>query len=202
MRNDLCSVALGEYTTPITIIGQAVENHQIPGKGRILALDLGKKRIGLALSDPLGITAQGLPTLERTNIREDLAKLQRLAAERGVDLILLGHPLHMSGREGKQAEYARNFAARLTERTGLEVRLWDERLTTVEAQRVLKASGISIAKRAKAVDKLAAQILLESYLDSLEGGPSGPQPAFRPASSEDRAGRRERRPRTQGSALL
>ena len=136
-----------------------------PGKGRILALDLGKKRIGLALSDPLGLTAQGLPTLQRVNIRTDLAELDRLAAQHDVRLILLGLPLHMSGHEGRQAEYTREFAARLTERTGRAVRLWDERQTTVEAQRVLKSSGISIAKRARAVDRLAAQILLESFLD-------------------------------------
>jgi putative Holliday junction resolvase len=135
-------------------------------KNRILALDLGRRRIGLALSDPLGITAQGLPTLQRTNIREDLSALARLAAENEVGFILMGHPLHMSGREGRQAEYTREFSERLAERTGLEVRLWDERLTTVEAERILKDSGISIAKRAKAVDKLAAQILLQSYLAS------------------------------------
>jgi putative Holliday junction resolvase len=138
-------------------------------KSRILALDLGKKRIGLALSDPLGITAQGLPTLQRTNIRQDLDDLARLIEERGVRMILMGHPLHMSGREGRQAEYTRDFAQRLAARTGLEVRFWDERLTTVEAERVLKSSGISIAKRARAVDQLAAQILLESFL-SLEAG--------------------------------
>lgn len=143
-----------------------MRNKQIARKGRILALDLGKKRIGLAVSDPLGLTAQGLPTLERTNIRSDLAALERLASEREVGLILMGYPLHMSGNEGRQAEYTRDFAARLAERTGLEVRLWDERLTTVEAERVLRSSGIGIQKRAKAVDKLAAQILLESYLDS------------------------------------
>ena len=137
-----------------------------PGKGRILALDLGKKRIGLALSDPLGLTAQGLPTLERVNIRTDLAALDRLAAEHDVRLILVGHPLHMSGDEGRQAQHAREFAERLQEKTGLEIRLWDERLTTVEAQRVLKSSGISIARRAKAVDRLSAQILLESFLSS------------------------------------
>jgi putative Holliday junction resolvase len=136
------------------------------GKGRILALDLGKKRIGLALSDPLGITAQGLPTLQRTNIRTDLAELDRLAEENEVGLILLGLPLHMSGDEGAQARYTREFAAKLTERTGREVRFWDERMTSVEAGRVLKDSGISIAKRARAVDQLAAQILLESYLDA------------------------------------
>jgi putative Holliday junction resolvase len=133
--------------------------------GRILALDLGKRRIGLALSDELGITAQGLETLERTNIREDLARLGELAAEKNVALILMGNPLHMSGREGRQAEYAHDFGERLRKATGLPVEFWDERLTTVEAQRVLRGSGISIQKRAKAVDRLAAVILLESYLD-------------------------------------
>ncbi len=143
-----------------------MEYHTKPAKGRILALDLGKKRIGLALSDPLGITAQGLATLERTNIREDLAALEAIVREREVTLLLMGHPLHMSGRESRQSEYTRDFANRLSEKTGVEVRFWDERLTTVEANRVLKESGMSIEKRARAVDRLAAVILLESYLDS------------------------------------
>ena len=133
---------------------------------RVLALDLGKKRIGLAVSDELGITAQGLKTLERTNIREDLARVAQLAAEKNVSLIVIGNPLHMSGREGRQAEYARDFGQRLEERSGIPVKFWDERLTTVAAQRVLRESGISIEKRARAVDQLSAVILLENYLDS------------------------------------
>ncbi len=76
----------------------------------------------------------------------------------------MGYPLHMSGREGRQVEYTKEFAEYLTNRTGREVRYWDERMTSVEAGRVLKESGISIAKRAKAVDRLSAQILLASYL--------------------------------------
>jgi putative Holliday junction resolvase len=135
-------------------------------QSRVLALDLGKKRIGMALSDELGVTAQGLETLQRTNIREDLARISQLAAERSVSLILMGNPLHMSGREGRQAEYAREFGERLRAASGIPVEFWDERLTTVAAQRVLRESGISIEKRAKAVDRLAAVILLESYLDS------------------------------------
>jgi putative holliday junction resolvase len=135
-------------------------------QSRVLALDLGKKRIGLALSDELGLTAQGLETLQRTNIREDLARLSRLAAEKNVTLILMGNPLHMSGREGRQTEYARDFGERLGAASGIPVKFWDERLTTVAAERVLRESGISIEKRAKAVDRLAAVILLESYLDS------------------------------------
>jgi putative pre-16S rRNA nuclease len=143
-----------------------VEIHENSGGGRILALDVGKKRIGLALSDLLGITAQGLPTLQRTTIREDLAALAELVQARDVKLLLVGHPLNMSGTEGRQAAYTKEFADRLHARTNVEVRYWDERLTSVEAGRVLRASGISIEKRAKAVDRLAAVLLLESFLDA------------------------------------
>lgn len=136
-------------------------------KGRILALDIGKRRIGLAVSDGLNITAQGLPTLQRTTIREDLDHLVKLIGEKEVGLLLVGEPLHMSGDQSRQAQYIRDFAARLSEKAAVPVRFWDERLTTVQAQRVLKESGISIEKRARAVDRLAATILLESYLDSL-----------------------------------
>src|ERR1051325_4832541 len=135
--------------------------------GRILALDVGRKRIGLALSDPLGITAQGLPNLVRKNKRADLAQMARIAADHGVALFLVGDPLHMSGDAGRQAEWVRQFADDLAAHTGIAVRLWDERLTTVEASRVLRESGISIEKRARAVDRLSAVILLQSYLDSL-----------------------------------
>ena len=145
-----------------------MEDHSKTAKGRILALDLGKKRIGLALSDPLGITAQGLPTLQRTRIREDLDALAELAAEHEVVLFLMGNPLHMSGAEGRQADYAHEFGGRLAARTGIEIRYWDERLTTVEAQRVLRESGVSLEKRKRAVDRLAAVILLESFLDREE----------------------------------
>jgi putative holliday junction resolvase len=138
--------------------------------GRVLALDVGKRRIGLAISDPLGITAQGLPTLERTTVREDVARLVELTSDRSVSLFLIGEPLHMSGDKSRQAQYIRDFGERLTEKTGIPVQFWDERLTTVQAQRVLKESGISIEKRARAVDRLAAVILLESYLDSRQSG--------------------------------
>jgi putative Holliday junction resolvase len=134
--------------------------------GRVLALDFGKRRIGLAMSDELGITAQGLETLQRTNIREDLERLSQLIVEKNVSLILMGNPLHMSGAESRQAEHVRDFATRLSGAAQVPVEYWDERLTTVAAQRVLKESGISIQKRAQAVDRLAAVILLESYLDS------------------------------------
>jgi putative Holliday junction resolvase len=134
--------------------------------GRILALDVGKKRIGLAVSDPLGITAQGLPTLHRTRIREDLDYLARLCQAQNVILLLVGQPLHMSGDESRQGDYTREFAERLSDHTGLPIKHLDERLTTVQAERVLRESGISIEKRAKAIDKLAAVLLLQSYLDA------------------------------------
>lgn len=137
--------------------------------GRVLALDLGKRRIGLAMSDELRITAQGLPTLERTRIRDDLDALARIATEKNVSIILMGRPLHMSGDESRQSVYTQEFAGRLAKRTGLPIEFWDERWTSVQAERVLKESGISIEKRARAVDRLAAVILLESYLDSLHG---------------------------------
>lgn len=134
---------------------------------RILALDLGKKRIGLALSDPLRITAQGLPNLERTNKRADLEALSELVREHEVGMILMGNPINMRGAEGRQSGWVREFAGAIESRLGIPVRLWDERLTSVEAGRVLRASGISIEKRAAAVDRLSAVILLQSYLDSL-----------------------------------
>ena len=136
---------------------------------RILAMDLGKRRIGLAISDELGITAQGLPTLQRKNNRTDLAALAHLVQEKSVDRILMGDPLHMSGDTGVQAEAAREFGDRLSRYTGKPVQPWDERLTTVAACRVLRESGISIEKRARAVDQLSAVILLQSYLDFLAG---------------------------------
>jgi putative Holliday junction resolvase len=135
-------------------------------QGRILALDLGKRRIGLALSDELRLTAQGIETLQRTNIRADLARLGEIASTNNVATIVIGNPIHMSGQEGRQSGHAHEFGSRLQASTGLPVEFWDERLTTVEAQRVLRQSGISIEKRAQAVDRLAAVILLESYLDS------------------------------------
>jgi putative Holliday junction resolvase len=137
---------------------------------RVLALDLGKRRIGVAVSDELGLTAQGLETLQRTNIREDVSRLAELVSEYGVGEIVLGKPLHMDGREGRQVEWVKDFAERLRGKLAVPVRLWDERLTTVEAERMLKTSGISIRKRALAVDRVAAVLLLESYLGARGGG--------------------------------
>ncbi len=131
---------------------------------RILALDVGKKRIGLAVSDALGMTAVGLPTLHRTRIREDLLRLKVVADERAVTTLLIGRPLHMSGDESRQSQYTREFADRLAEYLKIPVIFWDERLTTAEAHRLMRDSGATLEQRKKAVDQMAAILLLESYL--------------------------------------
>lgn len=134
-------------------------------RGRVLALDVGKKRIGLAVSDELGITAQGLDTLERVRIREDLDRLKETAARLGVTLLLVGRPMHMSGSESRQSEYTREFAERLAKHVSLPVVFWDERLTSAEAERLLREGGATLEQRKKAVDRMAAILLLDSYLE-------------------------------------
>jgi putative Holliday junction resolvase len=134
--------------------------------GRVLALDLGSKTIGLAVSDALGITAQGLPTLRRKNKRVDLEQLQKIVQQYGVGEIVLGHPLHMSGEAGTQAQRAADFADTLRRQFGLPVHLWDERLTSAEANRVLRESEMSIRKRGEVVDRLAAVLILQAFLES------------------------------------
>lgn len=135
-----------------------------------MALDLGKRRIGLAISDPLRITAQGLPNIVRGRKRADLDLLELIIKDREVGLVLMGNPINMRGSEGRQSQWVREFGEVITTRLKVPVVYWDERLTSVEAGRVLRESGISIEKRAAAVDRLSAVILLQSYLDSL--GPS------------------------------
>ena len=139
--------------------------------GRILGLDLGKKRIGLAVSDELGITAQGLETLERVGRRDDIETLRRLVAEKNVKMILIGDPLHMSGERSRQGDYTREFAKELEYKTGLPIRFWDERWSSREAERTLRGSGIAHDQRKPAIDKLSAVILLQSFLDSGEARP-------------------------------
>lgn len=141
--------------------------------GRILALDLGKKRIGLALSDELGFTAQGLETLEREGRRDDIEVLRRITVEKNVKLILMGDPLHMSGQKSRQGDYTREFAKELEYKTGLPIRFWDERWTSREAERMLRGSGIAHGERKPTIDKLSAVILLQSYLDSAEAQTGG-----------------------------
>ena len=133
--------------------------------GRILGLDVGARRIGVAVSDPLGITAQGLDTLQRKNKRHDFAQLESVIREYDVKEIVVGLPLRMSGAEGIQAEKMQAFAADLRKRFGLPVHLWDERLTSAEANRLLRETELSIEKRGKAVDRMAAVLILQGWME-------------------------------------
>jgi len=132
--------------------------------GRILAVDYGTRRIGLAVSDPLGITAQGLPTLLRKNKRTDLAFLRDIVARNEIREIVVGLPLRLSGAESSSTEKAREFAELLKKEFSLPVHLWDERFTSVEANRVLRESEMSIKKRGEAVDRLSAVLILQAFL--------------------------------------
>jgi putative Holliday junction resolvase len=132
---------------------------------RILALDVGGKRIGLAVSDPLGITAQGLEVLTRQDPETDLARLTEVARKWGVQEIVLGLPRHMDGRPGAAVPAILELARQLQEALGVEVTTWDERLTTAEAERVLISADVSRRRRRQVVDQLAAVLILQSYLD-------------------------------------
>jgi putative Holliday junction resolvase len=134
--------------------------------GRVLGLDVGSRRIGIAVSDPLGITAQGLETLQRRNKRHDLAALERVIRDYAVREIVVGLPLRMSGAEGTQSEKMQVFAEDLRKRFHLPVHLWDERLTSAEANRLLRETDLSIEKRGKAVDRMAAILILQGWMES------------------------------------
>lgn len=133
--------------------------------GRILGLDVGSKRIGVAVSDLLGITAQGLETLQRRNKRLDFQALAELVKTYEVAEIVVGFPLRMSGEEGIQAEKMQRFAEELRERVGLPVHLWDERLTSAEANRLLRETDMSIRRRGQVVDQMAAVLILQSWME-------------------------------------
>lgn len=138
--------------------------------GRILAIDYGSRRMGLAVSDPLGITAQGIDTLERKNKRADFGRLERTIREYQVREIVLGNPLRMSGQEGTQSQKVAEFAQELRERFQLPVHLWDERLTSAEANRLLRENEVSTKKRTQAVDRMAAVLILQSFMQSRSTG--------------------------------
>ncbi len=134
--------------------------------GRILAIDYGSRRMGLAVSDPLGITAQGLETLQRKNKRADFGRLERTIREYQVTEIVLGNPLRMSGQEGTQSQKVAEFAEKLRQRFALPVHLWDERLTSAEANRLLREAEVSTQKRVQAVDRMAAVLILQSFMQA------------------------------------
>jgi putative Holliday junction resolvase len=131
-----------------------------------MALDVGSRTIGLAVTDLLGVTAQGLETIRRKNKRTDIAALEAVIRQWDVRELVVGLPLRMSGEEGRQSEKVREFAEWLVKAFKIPVHLWDERLTSVEANRVLRESEISIEKRAAAVDRLAAVLILQNWMEA------------------------------------
>ncbi|MBV8206611.1 MAG: Holliday junction resolvase RuvX [Acidobacteria bacterium] len=140
---------------------------ELPGTPqRLLALDVGSRTIGVAVSDPLGITAQGLPTIRRSSKRADYDQLAKLVRTYGVAEIVVGHPLQMSGAAGLQAQKIEAMAVELRRRFHLPVHLWDERLTSSEANRLLRETDMSIRRRGEVVDQLAAVLILQSFMEA------------------------------------
>lgn len=132
---------------------------------RILGLDIGSKRIGVAMSDGLGITAQGLETISSKGQEADIESINRLAVENSVSTIVVGVPLSMDGSDSEQTVKVKEFASQLCLRVDARVELWDERLSTMAAERALLEADMSRGKRKKVIDKVAAVIILQSYLD-------------------------------------
>lgn len=146
---------------------------------RYLALDVGSKRIGVAVSDELGLIAQPVLTLERRRkTREDLRSLARLARRYGVAAIIVGNPLHMSGEESPRSGRTQAFAAELGELTGLPIHMWDERLTTHQAHQVLYEAGHARQEHRRVVDQVAATLILQSFLDENK------EPGHRPGGGD------------------
>ncbi|MHB8878788.1 MAG: Holliday junction resolvase RuvX [Myxococcaceae bacterium] len=133
---------------------------------RTMGLDVGSKTIGVAISDELGLTAQALSTVRRSNLKTDLAELKAIASEHEVDRVVVGLPLNMDGSEGPRAAESRKLGASVEKALGLPVEYWDERLSTVAAERILIEADLSRKKRKGVIDQLAAGIILQGWLDA------------------------------------
>jgi putative pre-16S rRNA nuclease len=140
------------------------------GAGRTLALDYGDRRIGIALSDERGIAARPLMTLERVSWRKDLDRLNRIVREHDVRRIVIGLPLDMDGARGRRARLTESIMQRIRAGTGLPVIAWDERLTTVQAERILISGDVRRSRRRELIDQVAAVILLQTWLDAQGSG--------------------------------
>ena len=135
--------------------------------GRIMGLDIGDNTIGVAVSDLMGMTAQGITTIKRESKKKDIEAIKDIIKEQNVNLIVSGLPKNMNGTVGPQAEKVMKFCELIKEETKLEVEFWDERLTTVAAHRAMLEADLSRAKRKKIVDKIAATYILQGYLDRI-----------------------------------
>ena len=154
-------------------MNQPEEQDQGPPAGRTLGLDVGDRRIGVAVSDELGLTAQPVLTLVRKNRRQDIGTVARLVRKYGCIRVVVGNPLYMSGDISPQALKAQSFAQAVQLESGVGVTLWDERLTTTEAHRHLDAAGRMPGNRRAVIDQVAAVLILQSFLDSRRGGDRG-----------------------------
>jgi len=150
--------------------GNAARGATGEGAGRTLALDFGDRRIGIALSDPLGVAARPLLTLVRTSRDRDLERIRRIVQEHEIRRIVVGLPLDMDGREGARVKITEAFMDRIRGAIGIPVIPWDERLTTVQAERTLLEADLSRARRREVIDQVAAVILLQSFLDARRAG--------------------------------
>jgi putative Holliday junction resolvase len=162
-RNPFFGIAAGTYNRDVPSEPTHSPAAQHP---RVLGLDVGSKRIGLAISDLLGITAQGLETIQRQNKRLDFGQLEKVIREYTVTAMVVGYPLRMSGAEGIQAEKMQRFAEELRQRFQLPVHLWDERLSSAQANRLLRETEMSIKRRGQVVDQMAAVLILQSWMDA------------------------------------
>lgn len=134
---------------------------------RILGLDVGSKTIGVAISDPLGWTAQGITTIKRTKKEQDIEEIRKICKEYSVESIVVGLPKNMNGTIGDSGEKVIEFSEKIKEVLDIKVEMWDERLTTVAAHKAMLEADLSRAKRKKIVDKIAAIYILQGYLDRL-----------------------------------
>lgn len=143
---------------------------------RTLGLDIGKRRIGVAVSDELGLIARPVETVRSVSLNADAARIAEIAKGLGAEMIVVGDPLHMSGDAGTMSRRAHQFGDALQEASGLQVTYCDERLTSVEAQRILQESGVSPKKARQQIDAVAAAVILQSYLNTLKPPRSGSEP--------------------------
>ncbi|MFA5164427.1 MAG: Holliday junction resolvase RuvX [Candidatus Omnitrophota bacterium] len=135
---------------------------------RILGLDVGDRRIGVAVSDPLGIIAQGVTVIERKTLDEDLKAIKDIIVKYGAESIVVGMPINMDGTKGKSADKVTEFVGVLSSSAGIPVATYDERLSTKESEKFLISSDVSRKKRKSVIDKIAAQLILESYLERIK----------------------------------
>jgi putative Holliday junction resolvase len=133
---------------------------------RVLALDVGDKRIGVAISDPSQVLARSLKVIQRSSRQEDLAAVARLVEEYEVERVVVGYPRSLNGTVGEQAEKVERYAADLAEVLDVPVLLWDERFSTVSAERLMRKAGLRGKKKRERVDAVAAAVILQDYLDS------------------------------------